>query len=333
MYLDTYHPETFSMLSFSNNNVGVGENIPVSFSFNMSDIPDDGKVYVSLGNLMPAASENQLTYYGLEGGKSVYIFEPQNNIKSGTFQLQTAHFDGELSVDLSAHKFISASKAAQRSLYNFSGAFNKTNLSGTAEQLQYTFYLTDYYYDGMVIEVELKGLQFNNGKLPSDWDNWRDLGNGVYAVQYKPSGFLNSVTMNLVTDITDISEECSVTLKSSGYRTQTSTIRVGFSIPQLTVAFTWNHSKDPEDDFVEQNIIFTSAANILINGSIETTHNNNNDRVYTTVMKDMIITNADRNTSVTISYTGRSNSNTYTYSKTTTVGALMDNPSITLTQQ
>ena len=228
VYLDTYSAETFSSLSFSSGSVGVGENQRVDFSFNMSKIPENREVYVALGNLMPAASETQLEYYGLEGNKAVYIFRPQYT--SGTFQLQTAHFDDELSVDLSAYKFKPATKSVGRSLYHFDGSFSKPALSGTAEQVSYTFFVP-YYYEGMVIEVEMKGLAFNEGKLPADWENWRDLGNDVYAVQYKPSGYLNAVTMNLITDISDISEPCTITVQSAGYETETDTISATQVIP------------------------------------------------------------------------------------------------------
>lgn len=228
VYLDTYSAETFSNLSFSSDPVGVGESQGVNFSFNMSKIPENREVYVALGNLMPAASETQLEYYGLDGNKVVYIFRPQYT--SGTFQLQTAHFDEELSVDLSAYKFKPASKSAGRSLYHFDGSFSKPALSGTAEQISYTFFVP-YYYDDMVIEVELKGLKFNDSKLPADWDNWRDLGNDVYAVQYKPSGYLNQVTMNLITDISDISESCTITVQSPGYYTETNSISATQVIP------------------------------------------------------------------------------------------------------
>ena len=101
VYLDTYTPATFSSLSFYPKPVGVGENIPVTFTFNMSELPKNGEVvYVALGNLLPSSSETQLTYYGNEGNKAVYVFSPQYT--SGTFSLQTAHFTEELSVDLSA---------------------------------------------------------------------------------------------------------------------------------------------------------------------------------------------------------------------------------------
>lgn len=227
VYLDTYIPATFSNL-YLTDPVGVGENQQVNATFNMSKIPEDRIVYVSLGNLMPASNETQLEYYGEEDGKAIFIFRPEYT--SGTFQLQTAHFDGELSMELSAYKFTPASVNSTRRLFHFDGRFNKDVLSGAAETVSYTFYVP-YYYEGMVIEVELKGLKFNEYALPDDWENWRYLNNDIYAVQYKPSGFLNQVTINLVTDIPDIKEPCSVTVQSQGYETETNTISATQTIP------------------------------------------------------------------------------------------------------
>lgn len=227
VYLDTYTPSKFSSLSFSADPVGAGENQTVSFSFNMDRIPEDGVVRVALGNLMPASDETQLEYIGNEGTKAIFEFRP--SYTSGTFRLQTAHFTENLSVDLSAYKFTPASKSAGRELFNFSGSFSPKTLPGLATPVSYTFFVP-YYYEGMVIEVELKGLKFNEGKPPADWENWRDLGNDVYAVQYKPSGFLNAVTINLLPTITNTNQSCSITLQSQGYYPQTSTLKVARDI-------------------------------------------------------------------------------------------------------
>ena len=227
VYLDTYAPSKFSSLSFSADPVGAGENQTVSFSFNMDRIPEDGVVRVALGNLMPASDETHLEYIGNEGTKAIYEFRPSYN--SGTFRLQTAHFTEDISVDLSAYKFTPASKSAGRELFNFNGSFSPETLPGLATPVSYTFSVP-YYYEGMVIEVELKGLKFNDAKLPTDWDNWRDLGNDVYAVLFTPSGFLNAVTINLLPTITNTNQACSITLQSQGYYTQTSTIKVARDI-------------------------------------------------------------------------------------------------------
>ena len=235
VYLDTYTPATFSSLSFYPKPVGVGENIPVTFTFNMSELPKNGEVvYVALGNLLPSSSETQLTYYGNEGNKAVYVFSPQYT--SGTFSLQTAHFTEELSVDLSAYKFTPASESVGRYLYKFNGSFTPEVLPGAASKVSFTFQ-APYHYDDMVIEVEMRGLEFNADKLPADWDNWRELGNDVYAFEYKPSGPFDLATINLVSNSTD----CSITLQSQGYETETYTISATQVIPQGNLICTINH--------------------------------------------------------------------------------------------
>ena len=335
VYLDTYRAETFSSL-YLTDPVGVGENLAVNATFTMSKIPDDGIIYVALGNLMPAADEAQLERYALEGDKVVYIFRPEPGQLSGKFKLVTAHFDGELSMGLSAYRFKPASVNAKRTLYEFSGSFNPSYITNLAAPITYTFHVP-YHYDGIVVEVEMRGLEIDmrEDKLPENWDNWRELGNGVYGVQYKPdpTNYLDEVEVNLLPTIVDDSQECTITLQAPGYKTLTSTISAGFVIPNLTISFTWDHSNDPTDDFVKQNIQFSSVANIQIKGEINTTHNNDSDRVYTTIMQNVAIRNANRDTPITISYTGSSNYNTYTYSTTTTVGNLLDNPNVTLEEE
>lgn len=278
VYLDTFEAKKFTNLSFSSGYYGVGEGLPVNFTFNMSEIPEDGIVYVSLGNLEPAESETQLTRVGLENGKVVYEFRPTS--KMATFALKTAHFDGELSVDLSAYRFIPESESAKRDLYNFSGSFNKVYLTGLTEQLQYTFYLTDYYYDGMIIEVEMKGLKFNEGKLPADWDNWRDLGNGIYAVEYKPSGLLNAITINLVTTIQDASEDCIITVQAPGYNKETDKISARIPIPAGNLVMTlpssggmggWNSPTFAQGGTIT---MYTSSGTQIASYTYETSSNN-----------------------------------------------------------
>ena len=241
VYLDTYRAETFSSL-YLTDPVGVGENLTVNATFNMSRIPEDRIVYVALGNLMPASSESQLEYYGLDGDKVIYIFRPEYT--SGTFQLQTAHFDGELSMELSAYKFKPASIGAKRTLYEFSGSFTPSYMSNLTSPVTYTFYVP-YHYDGIVVEVEMRGLEIDkrDGKLPDNWDNWRDLGNGLYGVQYKPdpTNYLDKVELNLLPTITDASQECTITLQAPGYKTLTSKISATQVIPAGNLICTINH--------------------------------------------------------------------------------------------
>lgn len=322
VYLDTYAPSKFTKLSFSADPVGAGENQTVSFSFNMDRIPEDGVVRVALGNLMPASDETQLTNIGNEGTKAIFEFRPTRT--SGTFKLQTAHFWEDLSVDLSAYKFIPASESAGRSLFNFSGMFGKEYLSGTAETVSYTFFVPQYYED-MVIEVQLKGLKFNENNLPADWSDWRDLGNGVYAVRYKPSGYLNSVTMNLVTAIINTSENCSVTLQAKGYNTHTSTIEVlrNITIPANKLTMYLNGNTFANSGRIniykaDDNSLLTSYS--YTRGSSNTRARNNNS---------ITLNNVTSGTSIYVTYT--KDNVTYKSPNNFTISDAIDNNGVTQT--
>jgi hypothetical protein len=289
----------------------------------MSKIPDDGVVYVSLGNLQPTSSETQLERVALENGKVVYEFHPRSTM--ATLALETAHFDGELSVDLSAYKFIPESESAKRDLYNFSGSFNKEYLTGLAEQLQYTFYLTDYYYDGMVIEVEMKGLEFNEGKLPADWDNWRDLGNGIYAVEYKPSGFLNAITINLVPTIQDASEDCIITVQAPGYNKETDKIGL-LAIDNKTIKFTFDINHGTINQYVTTLTSITSDdpdVNITYTNFASSRNDNTQPYTFEATISGLTIKNAADDTRITFSIRCRRNdSRDYTFTYTATMAEL-----------
>ena len=328
VYLDTYNPYRFSYISFSSDPIGLGENIDVRFAFNMDRIPEDGIVYVALGNLKPAPTEKQLTYVGLEDGKVVYSFRPE--YISGTFALQTAHFDEEVSVELSAHHFISASKTASRSKYNFDGDFSKDYLSGTATTVNYTFFMP-FYYEGIVVEVQMKGLKFNENKLPDNWDNWRDLGNDTYAVRYEPTGYLNTVSMNLVTAITSDLEECSITLSAPGYYQQTSTIgvRQDITIPATKLVMTLPQSQ------YGNNPTFSRDGNITIcnsSGEVLTTYNYSRSNNSRTATNTSGIELKQVTSGMEIYVTYRSGNNTYKSANFTIADAVNNGVNLTLSR-
>jgi hypothetical protein len=304
VYLDTYAPSKFTRLSFSADPVGAGESQPVNFSFDMDRIPEDGVVRVALGNLMPASDETQLEYIGNEGTKAIFEFRPSRN--SGTFKLLTAQFWEDLSVDLSAYKFTPASESAGRSLFNFSGMFSKDYLSGTAEAVSYTFFVPQYYED-MYIEVELRGLKFNENNLPANWSDWRDMGGGLYAVRYTPSGPLGSVTMNLVTAITTTSETCTVTLQAKGYNNHTSTIEVLrnitipngkliMNLPNNTTTFQ-NSTSNAQDRRI---YIYKADGNTLL-GNYSYDRGNNSRRATNNMA--ITLNNVTSGTSIYVTYT------------------------------
>ena len=299
VYLDTYSPHEFSYLSFSADSVGLGEDVDVKFAFKMDRIPDDGVVHVSLGNLQPAPTETQLTYKGLENGKLVYSFHPTGT--SATFDLQTAHFDADLSVDLTAYHFIPASKTAARAPYNFSGRFDKSSLTGAADVAKYTFYLP-YNYEGMVVEVEMKGLAFNENRLPEDWKNWRDMGNNIYAVNYMPTNLLNEVSINLVTTIASSNEPCTITLNSRGYETQTSTIYVtqDLTIPQGKLIMTLPSFNNYSPTFSNGGVITIYSSDGTELATYSYTCSNSNRT--TTNNSSIKLSGVTRNTEVYVTY-------------------------------
>lgn len=333
VYLDTYAAERFTMLQFSQEPiVGVGEDLPIRFDFSMSKVPEDGIVYVALGNLQPAETEDNLEYVRLENGKAVYKFNATST--SGSIDLTTAHYDGDLSVDLSAYHFVPASKSVGRDLYQFNGSFNKASLSGLAETVSYTFFVDkDSYYEGMVIEIEMKGLKFNENKLPADWDNWRDLGNGVYGVQYIPSGYLNSVTINLLPTITDTNEECSITLQAKGYQTQTSTIRAvqDITIPagKLTLSITSSQQGSNFSSSGGNIYIYDSNGTQLGTFRFDNYQSSGNNTRTVTNNAAVTLTNVTSSTQIYVTYT-RSN---YSYkSSLFTIGDAVAGTTVTLTR-
>lgn len=330
VYLDTYDAETFSYL-YLTDPVGVGENLTVNASFSMSKIPEDRIVYVSLGNLMPASNETQLEYYGEKEGKAIYIFRPEYT--SGTFQLQTAHFDGELSMGLSAYKFIPASVNAKRSLYEFDGSFNQSYISNLTEPITYTFHVP-YHYDGIVVEVEMSGLEIDmrENKLPENWENWRDLGNGVYGVQYipDPTNYLDVIEVNLLPTILNDSQECTITLQAPGYKTETDKLSARIPIPANKLAMTlpsgnmWNSPTFAD----EGTITMYTSTGTQIAAYTYTTSNNNKTATNDQVIELQGVTGA---TTVYVTYSVSSMWGTTTYrSRTFTIDDARDQDGVTL---
>ena len=181
------------------------------------------------------------------------------------------------------------------------------------------------YYEDMVIEVELRGLKFNENNLPADWSDWRDLGNGVYAVRYTPSGPLGSVTMNLVTAITSASETCAVTLQAKGYNNHTSTIEVlrNITIPanKLTMYLSGNTFANGGRINIykaDDNSLLTSYS--YTRGSSSTRARNNNS-----ITLNMVTSG----TSIYVTYT--KDNVTYKSPDNFTIGDAIDNNGVTQT--
>lgn len=322
-----YTQQYFRTLDYNLDSIPMGVDMSTEFSFTMTTVPD-GLVTVTLTNAKPADGETDLVNPRADSnGNAVFDFDPSTT--SGSFDLLTTTEDKAVVVKLEATHFQTTSLAAGRDWKHFTGGNFTGSLSETAGEKQVT-YTFGGYTSGMVVTVKFDGLAFPGNTVPND--RWTAKGNGVY--EYRPTSEAN--TTITLTSTENGKRTNYVTLSAPGYEDMVSQIqqRNGIIIPRLTVTFTWNHSNDPTDDFVEQNILFScSAGDITINGIVSTTHNNDNDRVYTTVFENVAIQTTDDSSEVVISYTARSNSREYTYRATSTIRALVNNPNINLKQQ
>lgn len=326
-----YEPKYFENLRYTENQIAIGMDKSTTFTFTMSDVPQ-GAVKVTLINARPADGEEDLTNKTVDDDGNA-VFDYNTSTTSGSFDLLTTTDDKAVEVRLAATHFVPNSLKSKRDWMqftggNFDGSLNETSGDKT---VTYTFGIPDSgYTTGMVVTVKFDGLAFPGNAVPNS--QWTAKGNGVY--EYRPTSAGN--TTITLTSTENGKRTNYVTVSAPGFEDLVSQIqqRNGIIIPRLTVTFTWDHSNDPTDDFVEQNILFScSAGDITINGNVSTTHNNNNDRVYTTVFENVAIQTTDDSSEVVISYTARSNSRQYTYRATSTIRALVNNPNINLKQQ
>ena len=100
--LGNYTPYTFSDLQFEPEIVTAGSN--VVFSFNMSTIPEQGNVTVTLDGLEPAESETKLIYLGVKDGKAQYSFTTDQT-NGNSFNLVPTVTSGVITVKLEAYHF------------------------------------------------------------------------------------------------------------------------------------------------------------------------------------------------------------------------------------
>ena len=216
VYLGNYTPSTFSNLKFSKDPVACTEGVEVNFTFNMSSVPTDGKVKVSLGGLQLADETNPaFKYVGIENEHAVYEYTVSTT--SGSLALMTVDTDTELYVGLDAYHFLHAEKTAARQWAEFTGNFSGSLSETAGDDVTYTFNIpSSGYYKDMVVTVMLDGLQF--ASTPNS--QWTSKGNGIY--EYRPTAAGN-VTMDLVS--TEGGKKTDyVTLSASGFKTLISDI-------------------------------------------------------------------------------------------------------------
>lgn len=212
--LDNFVPQHFTGLAYSADPIPVGRDQHVTFSFNMSAMPEDGKVVLTMTGIAPGDDETKLTRLGIvDGNKVQYLYEPSSYTGTHSFDLVTTNTDADPVVALSAYHFVDASKSAGRNRSAFNGSFSKGSLGVDAvETVWYDFSLPVYTAD-MEVTVTLDGLTPADSKLTLVSGN-------TYI--YKPaSGGSQSLLLSSV----DTQEKtCSITLAAEGYHTEQDTI-------------------------------------------------------------------------------------------------------------
>ena len=321
VYLDNYNAERFDIIGFSKDPVACVAGVEVDFEFEMSALPEDGKVKVYFGGVQLAdESHPDFKYLGIENGYAVYEYSTGTSTDV-TFNLVTADVDSELYVGLEAYHFVPNDASAARQWAEFDGRWSGSLTETAGDDVAYIFTIpADGYYDGMVVTVKLDGLQF--ASTPSS--QWKDKGNGVY--EYRPTAAGN-VTMNLVSTEGGKKKDY-VTISAPGFNTLYAEVEQSdiknYTVNRTiagTLSGTVSYSSSSRQFSVT---ITTGGVSTSANGNITRSGSSNNYRYsYSFTITNWNISYSDPNQEVTIRLRYRTNSNNY-YSATCTVQDLMD---------
>lgn len=321
----------FRSLNITNNRIaqGTGRSVNITFQLATED-----------GNNAQKDVTVTLTNMTINGEHTVTFNTGDNNAvtnNNGTYTIKnvvTADDPaGQLKVAITAKGYSSkeATFSKERPMPKFTTSLDKTSLGADANQDVVLSFSSEDLIDGMEVTLELDGLKPKDG-LPT-----KAVTRYVYTVNGTGTQTITLVT----TGSTTTSKTCTIQLKADGFEdSETLSVvqqnTISTTISQLVVKFVWDHSKDPADNTVKENILLSISDGLITKPegkNITTSHSNDNDRVYTTTMKDVKIENATPNAIVRISYTGSSNSNTYTYSAEVNVEDLIANPNITIEEE
>ena len=145
--LGNYDAKHFTNLEINPDPIPIGKEQNVSFSFNMSAMPDTDGVIVTLTNLEPSETETKLTRLGIVNGKVQYVYHPANNNGKHTFALLTTSTDDDVEVTLAAHQFVEITKPALRGIVipagNLVTKLNNNDFSTTNGYTTISLYDTD----------------------------------------------------------------------------------------------------------------------------------------------------------------------------------------------
>ena len=228
----------------------------------------------------------------------------------------------KITAEEDSYAMISASVGRRRGTFsNLTFSQNGTTVSSlpssTSQNVDFTFEMSDY-EDGMPVTVELEGLEPTDNTLTrSTTYTYTVKGTGKQTIKLKTVAGLTECWVKLSADGFYASEQKKLQLVD----------KVNATIPTLTIKFAWTWNSAPQQDSVTPTLSISSGS-ISRNGTIGRNRSGNNKNyTYTITMNNVAISNADQNATVTISYT----SGNRKFTKTINVQDLIDNPSVTLT--
>lgn len=219
--LSNYVPSTFSNLDFSKDNITPAED--VTFSFNMSQIPTQGFVYVTLVGLDPADDEDGLEW---DSEKSCYKYNPQST--SGSFKLTCTGTDNPASVKLSAYHFVDAEEEINVQLNTFSSLkFNPSYLTpGQIQEVEFSFNMSKAPSNDVF--VTLTNLVPADDKLTPV-----DANTGKYKFKTRPTG--TSASIMLKNTVSQAGTVGTVKLSSLYFNDATASISMRYIIPGVNI--------------------------------------------------------------------------------------------------
>lgn len=208
--LGNYDPSYFENLEFSVDEIPVGEENEVTFTFDMTSLPAQGNVTVTLSGVEPDPDyEGELTFIGVTDGKAQYSYAipTDSGLTGHTFHLITSSFGSEAVVTLDAYRFIQASASCGRTWVQFRNVSLENAEVGIGKTTTFS-YTYDESASGVPVTMTFTGLK------PQDGDS-RFVYNGDEAGTYtftpNPASQTQEITLVTTTFGTGIGVSISAT--------------------------------------------------------------------------------------------------------------------------
>lgn len=220
-YADTelrnYDPKYFQNLAFSDEDILIGEGVPFEFTFDITEVPSQGNVTVTLEGAEPDPEhEGQLTFIGLKDGKAQYAYAIPSGAELDDHKLYlvTSTISDDVVVTLDAYQFIQNSATAGRRDVVFTEVSLDNARVGIGQTTTFKF-TYDSAADGVPVTLTLNGLkpQTGDGRFTDGGDN-----NGnTWTFTPNTTGLTQTITLETTTFGTGIG--VTISADAYGYKT------------------------------------------------------------------------------------------------------------------